>query len=428
MNDFLYYLIKISIAFSILYILYKFCFSKMTFHSLNRVILLFTLPLSLVIPFINIELITTTPIHVTDVSKLFNDFEPISNNIIATQNIKNSFNIIGFMLLIYGVGLAFGLLKFSFNLFKLTQLKQNGKTIKEYNYSIIRTDIKLPFSFFRWIYIPLNFQEKNNDSIIKHEKLHGELWHTLDLIFTELYRIVFWFNPFVYMFHKDLKTVHEYQVDAILIKGGVKKSDYLQLMLNNIIAPYKFIGLYNYFNGLTIKKRVNMITKNKNSRWQLLRYFLIIPVIAIMTMSFTSEITNNTNDIPSIVPLKLNTKHEISSGFGKRFHPILKKEKFHNGVDFKAKKGTPVIASANGIITTAEFNKKGYGNLIIINHGGGYETMYGQLESYIVKNGTKVNKGDVIGYVGESGRATAPHLHYEVLKNGKNVNPANYFN
>ena len=135
-------------------------------------------------------------------------------------------------------------------------------------------------------------------------------------------------------------------------------------------------------------------------------------------------------DIPSIYPIKNAKEIEISSGFGQRMHPIKKKMMQHNGVDIKASKGTPVCATANGLVRKIMDNHqegKGYGKYIIIDHANGYSTMYTQLSKIEVKAGQEVKQGDVIGLVGSSGISTGPHLHYEVMKDGENVNPENYF-
>jgi len=128
--------------------------------------------------------------------------------------------------------------------------------------------------------------------------------------------------------------------------------------------------------------------------------------------------------IPSIAPID-QPKVKITSGFGMRMHPVYKKEMMHNGIDFSAPAGTPIMTSANGTVRSAEFVKN-YGNRVIIDHGNGYSTSYNQMQNFIVKPGLSVKKGEVIGYVGSSGLSTAPHLHYEVMKDGKFVDPADY--
>jgi murein DD-endopeptidase MepM/ murein hydrolase activator NlpD len=127
--------------------------------------------------------------------------------------------------------------------------------------------------------------------------------------------------------------------------------------------------------------------------------------------------------IPSLSPIK--AKYRLSSKFGNRFHPTLFRWQFHNGVDMACPTGTSIYAPANGLVVKAGWSK-GYGNYIKIKHGNGYETVYGHLSKISVKNGQKLKKGHVIGQVGSTGQSTGPHLHYEVLKNNKRVNPSGY--
>jgi murein DD-endopeptidase MepM/ murein hydrolase activator NlpD len=131
--------------------------------------------------------------------------------------------------------------------------------------------------------------------------------------------------------------------------------------------------------------------------------------------------------LPAIQPVANKDLKEIASGFGMRIHPIYHTLHMHEGLDFAAPKGTKVYATGDGIVEKVEFNGRGFGNFIVINHGFGYETLYGHLSKQLVRPGQKVKRGSVIGLVGSTGLSTAPHLHYEVVKGGKKVNPINYF-
>lgn len=130
--------------------------------------------------------------------------------------------------------------------------------------------------------------------------------------------------------------------------------------------------------------------------------------------------------IPAIQPLSGKNMKRGISGFGRRIHPIYKIRKMHNGIDFSAPRGTPVYATGNGKVVTAA-SDHGYGRHIEIDHGYGYVTRYAHLSKFATKKGKKVKRGDLIGYVGNTGASTGPHLHYEVIKNGVNVNPVNFF-
>lgn len=131
--------------------------------------------------------------------------------------------------------------------------------------------------------------------------------------------------------------------------------------------------------------------------------------------------------IPVIQPIANKNLERTASGWGYRIHPIYKIRKFHYGIDFTAPTGTEVYVTGDGVVESIDKSKRGYGNSIIIKHGYGLETIYGHLNGFNVKQGQKVKRGEIIGFVGNTGLSTAPHLHYEVIRNGEKVNPINYF-
>ena len=131
--------------------------------------------------------------------------------------------------------------------------------------------------------------------------------------------------------------------------------------------------------------------------------------------------------IPAIQPIPNKTLKRIASGFGYRVDPIYKTRKMHKGLDFSAPKGTKIYATGDGVIQMVKRDRWGYGTHIIIDHGYGYTTLYGHMSKASVKKGENVKRGQVIGLVGSTGKSTGPHLHYEVAKNGVQVNPVGYF-
>ncbi len=131
--------------------------------------------------------------------------------------------------------------------------------------------------------------------------------------------------------------------------------------------------------------------------------------------------------IPAIQPIANSELIRMASGYGYRMHPIYKIFKFHSGVDFTAPAGTPVFATGNGIVEEIYNTRRGSGNTIVIDHGFKYKTSYSHLDGFNVKKGKSVKRGEVIGWVGNTGLSVAPHLHYEVLLNNNAVNPVNYF-
>ena len=131
--------------------------------------------------------------------------------------------------------------------------------------------------------------------------------------------------------------------------------------------------------------------------------------------------------IPSIQPIPNEDLTMTAGGYGWRIHPIHKINKFHAGMDFTAKPGTPIYATGDGKVTFAEYATNGYGLHVIIDHGFDYQTLYAHLSKVEVRRGQKVKRGDVIGLVGNSGLSAGPHLHYEVRKGGEPVDPVNFF-
>lgn len=131
--------------------------------------------------------------------------------------------------------------------------------------------------------------------------------------------------------------------------------------------------------------------------------------------------------IPAIQPISDKYKRRISAFYGYRIHPIYKTKIFHEGVDFSAPTGTDVYAAGDGVVVKTTRSNYGYGNIIKIDHGYGYMTVYAHLHKNLVRRGQKVKRGQIIGAVGSTGLSTGPHLHYEVRKNDRRVNPIYYF-
>ena len=131
--------------------------------------------------------------------------------------------------------------------------------------------------------------------------------------------------------------------------------------------------------------------------------------------------------IPSIQPVRKEDLKRMASGFGWRIDPFTKARKKHYGMDFSAVRGTPIYATGDGKVVRADNRASGYGNHIRIDHGFGYISLYAHMSKYNVKRGQKVKRGDIIGYVGNTGRSVGSHLHYEILKDNKKINPLNFY-
>lgn len=179
----------------------------------------------------------------------------------------------------------------------------------------------------------------------------------------------------------------------------------------------KLLGLSNSELMINTSKKIDQLTKQ----------------LYLQSKSFDEVIdlaknkSNMLASIPAIQPVANKDLKRMASGYGYRIHPIYKTRKMHYGMDFSAKTGTEIYATGDGVISKVKKSKRGYGNYVKINHGFGYETLYAHMSKYIVKKGQRVKRGEVIGYVGNSGISTAPHLHYEVRKDNKKINPMNFY-
>ncbi|TAH26134.1 MAG: M23 family metallopeptidase [Cytophagales bacterium] len=244
----------------------------------------------------------------------------------------------------------------------------------------------------------LILKKENSTLLFYYDLINKELDETTNVIAelesrdNSIYRVIFEATP--------ISTEKRTSDDGI--------NKYKEL-LNKKVKPQKLIAS-TLLKMELLKKRVSIQSKS----------FDEIMILARNKSKMYSS-------IPAIQPISNKELKALASGFGMRIHPIYKVKMMHTGVDFAAVRGTPIYATGDGVIKATIRNLGGYGNEIEINHGYGYITKYAHLEKFSVREGQKVKRGECIGYVGTSGTSTAPHLHYEVIKNGEKVNPIYYF-
>jgi murein DD-endopeptidase MepM/ murein hydrolase activator NlpD len=221
------------------------------------------------------------------------------------------------------------------------------------------------------------------------------------------------------------------ELDAVLASIEDRDQNIYRVYFNNtaisetakekgIISKNRFKQLLGFDNGELVQstqKRVDMLSK------QLVLQSKSLDEILKLTKAKEKLLAS----IPAIQPVKNEHLRRIASGFGYRSDPFTKAHKMHYGMDFTSPTGTPIYATGDGVVKRADNGASGFGNHIVIQHGYGYETLYAHLSRYKSRVGQRVNRGDIIGYVGSTGRSEAPHLHYEVHKNGTPVNPINFY-
>lgn len=435
MSEFLVFLGKANICFTVLYVVFYLVFRKLTFHQINRYLLLSILLLSLAIPMFKVDVHALVPIEITHTvtTHLFDlnmDIQEFSTLNTKTSSAISFWSIIGMFYWLGFVLFSFRLLR---SIHELWSLRRCSKKVTKEGFHFVNTNVSNVFSFFNFIFLPRNLSDDYVLLILEHEKAHARFKHTYDLIAVELFVVLFWFNPLVYLFRKSLRSIHEFQADEAVIKKQVKKSLYLDCLFNEFYAN-KTSKLYSYFSGPVVKHRVEMLTKPTSSRVIRLLYLLMLPVISVLIISFTKpsfvstivsvdEVQINRESPLFLFPIPHYSLGDISSGFGvKGKHPLTNQVDIHGGIDIRVAEKEPVIATFDGFVSAANY-KPDWGNLVVISHANGYETWYAHLHDFTVEENQIVKKGEQIGRVGNTGMSSGAHLHYELRLNGQRLNP-----
>ena len=429
MNKFAVYAFESAICMGVLYLVYLVFFRKNSMFSVNRFFLLFSLVFSIIVPFVEIDYQPIAPgiktfYLVADEGYVMEKFLQLNQSAHEIKQVNYSSFIWG----LYFVVAMLLFIRMVFSLLGLWRLVRNQQVDKHRPYYMILTEkVHEPFSFFRWIFIPPGMDISGKAApVFLHEKAHADQFHSLDLIFTEILMVVFWFNPFVFLYRGSLRLIHEYTADKAVLKSGYSSVEYLTRMLD--LSHRKMSVLTSNFNSSITKKRVKMIINNSKNQGRKGLYLLSLPVLVMLVMAFSGKHNRpGNNPVPHLFPVSGASMNEVTVTFGKVFiNPVTNKEVTHNGIDIKSPSGTPVIATGDGIVILVSENES-RGKHVVIQHGTDYQTWYTHLESILVAEGDKLEGGDQLGKVGNTGYSTGPHLHYEVVKEGERVNPEEYF-
>lgn len=459
MSGFLVFLLK-SVAMQCLFLLfYRLVLRRSTFHHWNRAFLISSLLLSFLIPFFEIP--TYRPeakgqeqdavFWVTDASWTYEqELVPV----LAKVSTRSSW---GFLAIVYVSFFAFFFMRSMLAIRHIYRLRRSSQVVNVNGFSIFSTQQLRPFSFFSSIFIPkVLFGTKSFSHVLAHEYVHVKCRHSIDRVLLDFLVSLFWFNPLMYWYRNALIEIHEYQADEGALHRSGNAVAYQEALYQELkSASYK--GLVSYFNVQTIKRRIVMINTSRQPKMKWV-YVAVLPLLLCVAMAFSykkvgdpltdmgaeimaamgpepTSIWNSMKLIspvelkarlePSVLPLAVTDPIKMTSRFGRRRSPFSNRLEHHNGIDLKAEAGTPVIAPADGLVLEAEYSG-GFGNRIIIKHGEHFETRYAHLAKMSVKKGDKVKRGATIGLSGNTGKSTAPHLHYEVRKNGQLVDPFHY--
>ncbi|MEP0986668.1 peptidoglycan DD-metalloendopeptidase family protein [Ekhidna sp.] len=461
MNEVVVYLLKVIAIHGLLYLFYRLVLRNTGQHTFNRGYLILALLAAFFIPFIEISVPETTHLMDDEGSVIMWLSEPTSGieefELVPVQ--KETANTYWFLIPWFYLGIAMILLMRSiFYLVVLSRLKRHSEYVKKPWFKLFKISQDRPFSFFSNVFMPKSlFGTDAFEQILAHECEHVRRYHSIDRLLMDFVVSLFWFNPFIYLYRNALIEIHEFQADEVVLNRFKDPVGYQEILFSQLQSA-QYSGLVSHFNFSMIKKRIVMMNKTqKMSGWL---YLLALPVLFSIIFAFSgkehstsieevgTEIadmlgpvntlsipnldfsvnkkTDQDSSEPSIMPVRSKDLVRLSSGFGMRMHPIYKVRKMHLGTDFACREGSEIIATADGVVEKVEAKTDGYGKLVVINHGNGFKTRYAQLSSFKIKQGDQVKKGDLIALSGNSGSSTAPHLHYEIQKGDKRVDPMDY--
>jgi TonB family protein len=290
------YIIQILFLQVLFLFFYELLFKKETFYKWNRVYLVVSALLAVILPFLRIKaLADVVPqnyiYHLPEIVLNANN-ELVENSLISA---KQSIHI-PYLKIIYLIGFSLALLLFLKRFILLIILIKKHKTIKENGYTLVLLEEeKNAFSFLNYIFIHKAYLDNKKLQIIKHELVHIKQKHTWDLLFFELLKILFWFNPAIYIYQRRIAEVHEFLTDDLIIKQ-VDKRTYFNLLLNEVFSTENIAFTNPFYKYSLIKKRIIMATKNKSKKVRLAKYLLLLPIIAI-TLIYTSCDTEVENPI-----------------------------------------------------------------------------------------------------------------------------------
>ncbi len=274
------YAVKASLAMILLYGLYILCFRNDTFNKTKRFYLLFIVLFSLVYPFCKLNISTTGNIAIYEA--ILPQIE-VTDNLPVANDQSFALGMNDLLLLIFFSGIIVLFVRLLIQLLVIIKLRltNNSKTI--FNYRIISLNKSItPFSFFNWIFIPNNgFKQEDVDVMMAHEEEHANQFHSFDILLSELFCILFWWNPIAWLLKREIKINLEYLADKGVLEKGIEAKKYQYLLLQ-VIKPSATIQIVNNFNVSQLKKRITMINKQRTSRILSFKYLLAFPIIALM--------------------------------------------------------------------------------------------------------------------------------------------------
>lgn len=438
------YLTFVSIALACFWLYYRLLLQRSTFFEVNRWFLFGGLLFSFLVPH------SYTLIKATDIIQpeaAINEFSYINHTIDKVESIGQELNNItkmaaahhNWMITLYWTVSGLLLLRLIYGTYRFILFSRNSSAITVAGQKVFQHEvIKQPFSLFNRIYLPKAWTNKIPNAILIHEAEHINKFHFVDTLLTEIACIILWFNPLIYLYRNSVRLNLEYLADRGVVSEGEDPVHYQSLLLSSALDK-KTLSPLTINLTTPLKNRIQMMNKRKSSNWNSLALLGIFPLLIGLTALNKQEnirfnvqkaisplmVPSESETIPAGFPIKPQDRIRLASGYGERIHPITKERVFHTGIDIMAKSGTPIYATGDGSVELAQYDdKKGY--FVKISHSEKYQTQYNHLKSFAVFKGSLIKKGQLIGYVGSSGRSFTPHVHYEVHEDGKAVDPKRF--
>lgn len=322
MGTFILYMAKASVCLFFFSIFFRLLMMKETFFRFNRITLLAGLAACSLLPLMNIQ--TNDPFGfqrpIAHLEKVLVSYEYVQvafpetnqsttdiNNAAAVTGTqpdneviaeKKSFPIFGIVFVIYLLGVLFMLVRMGLSVFRLWQLVQKNNAVKHNGYDLIVSKEKVvPFSFFQKIVISEADFAANPDEIILHEQMHIERRHSWDVIISELFLAMHWFNPAVWSLCRDLREIHEYEADSGVLKHGVNPQKYQLLLVKKAVGEKQFGAITNGFNQPKIRNRIMMMLRSDSIAWARLKVLAVLPIFAVVLLSFSQPLAQQQNEL-----------------------------------------------------------------------------------------------------------------------------------
>lgn len=427
-------------AFVLAYLVF---FKKLTHFSLNRYLLLSAVITSVLIGTINYKHVSVIALDLPQVeTSEIAEVEKMDTIVQAplaaddTNQRSSMDDLLWLIIIVISAGAAYTLARFVLACVSLYH--QIKATEKHHGNLYVGENVSAAFSFVNRIYIPKNYLQlspEKLETVIAHEQRHLTLKHSFDTVFTEILKPFFWYNPLYWFLQKELKTIHEFQVDE-WIQNRMPSAQYSKLLMELTVKSAYQNPLYQSFSMHALGRRIKTMNHRHSSAVHKVKYLMFLPLVASLGYAFSYQhsveysFTNEPTEKSSLFLFQLPlAKESITSvkPFGPRVNPLNKTHHLHKGVDLVAPLGTPILAAQSGKVRSVVTDQSGYGIRIIIDHNDSIATTYSHLQKTFVKQGQEVLVGEQIATCGSTGRSTGPHLHFEVILNQEVKDPKSYF-